>query len=76
MGGNVGTNDHVHIGDDVILGGRSSVDRDITEPGAYFGTPARPLGEAKRSLILTTKLPELLSRIRDLERQVQELNGK
>lgn len=76
MGGNVGTNDHVHIGDDVILGGRSSVDRDINEPGAYFGTPARPLGEAKRSMVLTTKLPELLARIRELERQVEELNGK
>jgi len=76
MGGNVGTNDHVHIGNDVILGGRSSVDRDIEEPGAYFGTPARPLAEAKRSFVLTTKLPELLSRIRELERKVEELSAE
>ncbi len=76
MGGNVGTNDHVHIGDDVMLGGRSSVDRDINEPGPYFGTPARPLGEAKRSMVLSTKLPDLLARIRELERHVEELSHK
>jgi UDP-3-O-[3-hydroxymyristoyl] glucosamine N-acyltransferase len=73
MGGNVGTNDHINIGSDVILGGRSSVDRDIDEPGAYFGTPARPLAEAKRAFLIATKLPDLLSRIRELERQVEEL---
>ena len=73
MGGNVGTSDHVNIADDVFLGGRSSVDRDISEPGGYFGTPARPGAEAKRSMVISTKLPQLLTRIRELEKKVEEL---
>ncbi|HEY3781446.1 MAG TPA: UDP-3-O-(3-hydroxymyristoyl)glucosamine N-acyltransferase [Fimbriimonadaceae bacterium] len=73
MGGNVGTTDHVNITDDVVLGGRSSVGWDLTEPGAYFGTPAIPGAEAKRSMLLIPKLPELLSRIRALEKKVREL---
>jgi UDP-3-O-[3-hydroxymyristoyl] glucosamine N-acyltransferase len=73
MGGNVGTNDHINIADDVVLGGRSGVDRDIKEAGLYFGTPARPGGEAKRSMLIIPKLPELLSRLRALEKKVKDL---
>lgn len=73
MGGGVGTNDHISITDDVVLGGRSGVDRDITEPGQYFGTPARPAAEGVRAMLLVPKLPELMSRIRALEKKVKEL---
>lgn len=72
LGGGVGTNDHVSITDDVTLGGRSGVDRDITEPGGYFGTPARPIGEAMRTFVLLPKLPEMWSRLRKLEKKVGE----
>lgn len=72
LGGGVGTNDHISIADDVTLGGRSGVDRDITEPGAYFGTPARPIGEAMRAFMLIPKLPEIWSRLRKLEKKVGE----
>lgn len=72
LGGGVGTNDHISICDDVTLGGRSGVDRDITEPGQYFGTPARPVGEALRAFMLIPKLPEIWSRLRKLEKKVGE----
>lgn len=72
LGGGVGTNDHISICDDVTLGGRSGVDRDITEPGGYFGTPARPIGEAMRAFVLIPKLPEIWSRLRRLEKKVGE----
>ncbi len=68
LGGGVGTNDHVVIGADVKLGGRSGVDKDILEPGEYFGTPARPAREALKAFVLTTKLPEIWQRLRRLER--------
>ena len=73
MGGGVGTNDHITITDDVILGGRSGVDRDITEPGQYVGVPARPAAEGLRALLIVPRLPELLSRIRALEKKLKEL---
>lgn len=70
LGGGVGTTDHISIAADVTLGGRSGVDRDITEPGEYFGTPARPAREALRTFMTYTKLPEIWSRLRKLEKRM------
>ena len=73
MGGHVGVADHLTIVSDVVLGGSAGAASSITEPGAYLGLPARPASEAKRSMLLATKLPEMLSRIRALEKKVKEL---
>lgn len=73
MGGNVGLSDHVTITDDVTLGGRSGVDRDIKESGEYFGTPARPMREAVRTFLTLPKLPEMMTRLRALEKEVEAL---
>jgi len=76
MGGAVGLRDHVSIGDNISLGGRSAVDTDLTEPGEYLGIPARPIREAAKAMILSLKLPEMHSRIRDLERTVRALQAQ
>lgn len=73
MGGNVGTKDHVKIGDDVTLGGRSGVSEDLLVPGEYFGTPAMPKREAIRVFLLQAKLPDLFSRLKALEKRLNEL---
>ena len=70
MAGQVATNDHVTIADDVILGGRTGATGDIKEAGTYFGLPARPLGEAMRTMVLTTKLADMFQRIKELERRL------
>ncbi len=72
LGGQVGVTHGVTIGDRVQLGGRSGVERDILEPGAYFGTPARPFKEAVRAFSLVPKLPELKQRIEALERAIEK----
>jgi UDP-3-O-[3-hydroxymyristoyl] glucosamine N-acyltransferase len=38
-----------------------------------LGIPAAPDRQAKRQMIATQQLPDLLHRMRDLERQVEEL---
>lgn len=75
MGGGVGTRDHVSIADDVHLGGRSAVGNSIEQAGEYFGVPARPAGEALRSMMLMPRLPELFSRLRALEKRLEALEG-
>lgn len=70
LAGQVATSDHVHITDDVVLGGRSGVTNDITKSGQYLGFPARPIGEAMRAQVLTTKLADLFQRVRRLERRI------
>jgi UDP-3-O-[3-hydroxymyristoyl] glucosamine N-acyltransferase len=76
LAGQVGVTDHVTIGDGVIVGGGAAVIGDLREPGVYSGIPARPHAEACRMLAAQKKLPELLRRLRALERRVQELEGE
>ncbi len=72
IAGSVVVKDHVTICADVTLGGRTGVDSDITEPGQYFGMPARPAREALRTYMLVPKLPEIWSRLRKLEKAVED----
>jgi UDP-3-O-[3-hydroxymyristoyl] glucosamine N-acyltransferase len=68
IGGQVAVIDHMEVGADVSLAGRTGVTNNVTLPGTYFGLPARPLGEAMRTLALYTKLSDLFRRVRDLEK--------
>lgn len=75
MAGQCAISDHVTVVDDVILGGGSGVPSDILSKGAYFGRPVAPASEGLRAFMTIPKLPELLSRIRALEKKVKELEG-
>lgn len=75
-GGQAGFADHLSVTDDVVLAGRTGLFRDITEPGEYFGVPPTPIKQAMRILSLQQKLPEMLARIRELEREVERLKGE
>jgi UDP-3-O-[3-hydroxymyristoyl] glucosamine N-acyltransferase len=71
IGGQVAFRDHVRLGDDVHVAGRSGIERDLLEPGQYFGIPALPALEAIRIFKATQRLPEILSRLRKLEQKVE-----
>jgi len=62
--------DHVNVGDHITLGGRTGVTGDLSEPGAYLGYPALPYSEAARVLVASNRLPEILRRVRDLEKRL------
>lgn len=76
LGGQVGIADHVRIGDGVMLGAQSGVPGDIRAAGPYLGTPARPLVEARRLYAAMPRLPDLLRKVRALERRVRELEAR
>jgi UDP-3-O-[3-hydroxymyristoyl] glucosamine N-acyltransferase len=73
IAGQVGTAAQAQITDDVMVAGKTGVTSDITEPGAYMGMPHRPAGEMRRIYAAQSKLPELLKRIRQLEKRLEEL---
>ena len=75
FGGGVMVSDHVTIASDTMFGGSSGIPHDIEDPGAYFGNPPLPAAEGLRAYKLAAKLPELLSRIRALEKRVKELES-
>ena len=75
FGGGTDVADHVAIGADVTLAGRAGVSGNIPEPGVYLDFPAHPAKVALKNLILKTKLHELVSRIRALERKLARMEG-
>lgn len=76
MAGKVDIVDHVSVCDDVIMAGRTAAPHDITEPGAYFGAPALPHREGLRVFMAQLKLPDLIGKVRELEKRVKELEAK
>ncbi len=76
MAGQTAIADHMEIGNDVTLIGRAGVTKNISEPGVYFGYPARPYAEGAKVLMSSGKLPDMLSRLRDLEKRISQLEKK
>ena len=75
LAGQVGVSDHVTIADGIVVGGGAAVIGDLTEPGIYAGIPARRYQEHYRTQASQKKVPDLLKRVRDLERRLEELEG-
>jgi UDP-3-O-[3-hydroxymyristoyl] glucosamine N-acyltransferase len=76
MGGQVGVAGHLEIADKVMLFAKSGVTKSLTEPGAYTGFPAKPLLEGRRMLALPAKIPDIIERVRELERKLAALEEK
>lgn len=74
-GGQAGYADHVRVADGVIMAGRSGVMGTLSEPGMYGGAPCMPMRKYRRVTGIIEDLPELLKRVRALEKKIQELEG-
>jgi len=76
LAGQVGVAGHLTIGDNARVGAQAGV-LGIIEPGAdVLGSPAIPIDKAKRAILAVQKLPEWISRIKELEREVKALRAK
>ena len=67
---------HLKLGHQCMVGAKSGVMRDIPDKGVVLGYPAFPDKEAKRQIIAVSQLPDLIKRMRALEKQVEALGGK
>ena len=67
---------HLKLGHQSMVGAKSGVMRDIPDTGVVLGYPAFPDKEAKRQIIAVSQLPDLIKRMRTLEKQVEALGGK
>jgi len=74
-GGTVAISDHVSICDNVILGGRATVTKDITEAGAYTGYPLQKIKEGLRTIASLPSVPELRDRVQILEEKLASLKA-
>jgi UDP-3-O-[3-hydroxymyristoyl] glucosamine N-acyltransferase len=71
-----GIADHLKLGRQVTVGGKSGVLRDVADKETVLGLPAVPDIQAKRQWVAIQKLPEIILRVRELEKQVADLSAK
>lgn len=71
-----GVTGHLKIGHQVTVGGKSGVTRDLADGQTVLGYPAVPDKQAKRQWICLQQLPELIVRMRELEKQLAEVTAK
>ena len=72
LAGQAGLQGHIHIGDGAKIGGQAGVFSDVPAGATYSGYPARPHKESMRAQAALFKLPELIKRIRELDRQADK----
>ena len=64
----VGINDHATIGDNCIVGGGSNVYKSLAPGSVVWGSPARPLNDEKKIQSIITRLPDMRTKIKELEK--------
>jgi UDP-3-O-[3-hydroxymyristoyl] glucosamine N-acyltransferase len=70
MAGQVGVAGHLTIGNKATLGAQSGVMHDVPDGQTWLYSPAQPDRQVKRMLIAMQRLPELLRRVSQLEKQL------
>jgi len=74
IGGQVGIIGHLTIADGVKIAAQSGVGQSIlTENEIVQGSPAFGIGDYKRSYVMFRKLPELQTRLAELEKEIKQL---
>jgi len=70
LGGQAGVGGHLEIGAGARIGAQAGVTASVAPGETVSGYPARPHREALRVQAATFRLPELLKRLKDIERAV------
>ncbi len=76
LAGQVGVVDHVTVGEGAIVTAQSGVPGDVPAGEVWSGSPSRPSLETRRIWAAESMLPDLIRKVRALERRVRELEGK
>jgi UDP-3-O-[3-hydroxymyristoyl] glucosamine N-acyltransferase len=76
IAGQAGMAGHIKIGDNVTIGGQAGVMESLDDNSTVFGAPAMPASTARRVYTHFTQLPELVSRIKELEKKLEEMETR
>lgn len=72
-GGQVGFAGHLEVGDDAVITAQSGTSHDVPPGSVISGSPAFDNGDWLRSAAVFPRLPAILHRVRQLEKQVEAL---
>ncbi len=77
FGGQVGISPHIKIADGVKVGAQAGISGDVRKPGAILlGSPAYEIGRQRRSMIVYKNLPDLVAKVTELEKTIEELKDR
>lgn len=76
LAGQVGVNGHITINDNASIGAQAGVVGDVEPNAKLLGSPAIPIDQAKRAVLAGLKLPEMIKRVREMEREIKSLREK
>ncbi len=75
LGGSVGIRDNIEIGDGTEIGACSCLAQSVGPGERLFGIPAKDAKTALREWTAAAKLPELLKRVKTLEKKIATLEA-
>jgi UDP-3-O-[3-hydroxymyristoyl] glucosamine N-acyltransferase len=76
FGGQVGIAGHIKIGNRIKVGAQSGIGANVPEDGtSLWGSPAFDYKKASRAIIAYKSLPELVTRLNQLEKELKELKS-
>ena len=73
IGGQVGLAGHIRVGNKVSLGAQSGVPSNLKDGSQLIGTPPMELKQYFKASIVQRNLPEMLTEIRQLRKELNEL---
>ncbi|MGD0652068.1 MAG: UDP-3-O-(3-hydroxymyristoyl)glucosamine N-acyltransferase [Verrucomicrobiia bacterium] len=76
MAGQVGVAGHLTIGDKAIIMAQAGVTKDVPAGAIMLGAPAVPHTQFKRTNAAMNRLPELATKLRELEQQIAEMRSR
>jgi len=76
LGGQVGIAGHLKIGNQAIVAAKSGVMRDIKDGKRCLATRRSRTGRPKRQIVSLRQLPDMMRRLRDLEKKPGMVTGQ
>ncbi len=73
LGGQAGLAGHITLGDQVMVGAQCGVIGDVEAKQIVHGSPHMPYKEAKRAYTLLRNLPQIVDRLKGLEKLAEKL---
>lgn len=71
-----GVGGHVEIGDQVVLVARAGAMKNLSQPGAYMGLPARPMAKEQKKMAALARLPKLIEEVRSLKKMLENSDSE
>jgi UDP-3-O-[3-hydroxymyristoyl] glucosamine N-acyltransferase len=76
LAGQVGVAGHISIGNCVQIGAKAGVMSNVDDNAVMLGQPAVPIQDAKRQVLLVSKLGDMKDQLKQLQKRVDQMEKK